>query len=150
VVNEQRQQGVEIQTEEILVDVAAYRMLSAPEKYDVIVTTNLFGDILSDAASYWCGGLGMAPSLNLSHDLALAEPVHGSAPDIAGKGLANPIAAILSAALLVRFAWKNEAVAQRIELAVNNCLLEFSSHGINPITDQPGTQMILERVLANL
>ncbi len=150
VVNEHRQQGFEIQTEEILVDVAAYRMLSAPEKYDVIVTTNLFGDILSDAASHWCGGLGMAPSLNLSQNLALAEPVHGSAPDIAGKGLANPIASILSAALLVRFAWKDEAAAQRIESAVNNCLVEFSSHGINPITDQPGTRLILERILANL
>ena len=67
--------------------------------------------------------MGMAPSLNLSQNLALAEPVHGSAPDIAGKGLANPIAAILSAALLVRFAWKDEAAAQRIESAVNNCLV---------------------------
>lgn len=150
VVNEHREQGFEIQTEEILVDVAAYRMLCAPEKYDVIVTTNLFGDILSDAASHWCGGLGMAPSLNLSQDLALAEPVHGSAPDIAGKGLANPIAAILSAALLVRFAWKNDAIAQRIESAVNNCLLEFGDLGINPVADQPGTQMVLDRVLANL
>ena len=150
VVNEHREQGMEIQTEEILVDVAAYRMLSAPEKYDVIVTTNLFGDILSDAASHWCGGLGMAPSLNLSQDLALAEPVHGSAPDIAGKGLANPIAAILSAALIVRFAWKNDVLAQRIESAVINCLLEFSDYGINPITDQPGTGAILDRILANL
>ncbi len=72
----------------------------------MIVTTNLFGDILSDEAAHWCGGMGLAPSLNWGDGAALAEPVHGSAPDIAGKGIANPIAAILSAALLARYAWE--------------------------------------------
>jgi homoisocitrate dehydrogenase len=70
-----------------------------------LVTTNLFGDILSDEAAYWCGGLGYAPSLNWGDNVALAEPVHGSAPDIAGKGIANPIATFLSAALLMKMVW---------------------------------------------
>ncbi len=110
--------GFEIEVEELLVDMAALRMVSEPQRFDVLVTTNLYGDILSDAAAPWCGGLGMAPSLNWGEDIALAEPVHGSAPDIAGKGIANPIAAILSAALLARAAWSLDETAARIEGAV--------------------------------
>jgi methanogen homoisocitrate dehydrogenase len=72
-----------------------------PERYDVIVTTNIFGDILSDTAAYLVGGLGMLPSGNIGERHALFEPVHGSAPDIAGQGIANPIAAIRSAAMLL-------------------------------------------------
>ncbi|HSM25586.1 MAG TPA: isocitrate/isopropylmalate dehydrogenase family protein [Anaerolineaceae bacterium] len=150
VVSSYEQQGFRIEVEEILVDVAAYKMLSDPQKYDVLVTTNLFGDILSDAAAYWCGGLGMAPSLNLGEGIGLAEPVHGSAPDIAGKGLANPIAAILSAALLVRFVWQQQETANRIETAVNQSLREFGDLGLNPAVDSPGTQAILDRILSNL
>jgi len=90
----------------------------------VIVTTNLFGDILSDEAAYWCGGMGLAPSLNWGQEVALAEPVHGSAPDIAGKGIANPIATILSAALLARYAWRLPDVACRIEDAVKTALAQ--------------------------
>jgi homoisocitrate dehydrogenase len=144
------QQGYPIEVEEVLVDVAAFRMLSAPQKYDVLVTTNLFGDILSDAAAYWCGGMGIAPSLNLGEGIGLAEPVHGSAPDIAGKGIANPIAAILSAALLVRFVWQQQDAANRIEAAVHQSLIEFGDLGINPTVHNPGTQVILDRILANL
>lgn len=150
VVRVYEQQDFCIEVEEILVDVAAFRMLSDPQKYDVLVTTNLFGDILSDAASYWCGGLGMAPSLNLGEEIGLAEPVHGSAPDIAGKGLANPIAAILSAALLVRFVWHQEETANRIETAVHQSLNEFGDLGLNPIIHNMGTQAILDRILINL
>ncbi len=108
--------------EEVLVDNAAYQIAANPERFDVIVTTNLFGDILSDESAVWCGGMGLAPSLNWGDGLALAEPVHGSAPDIAGKGIANPIAAILSAALLARYAWNMNAAAERIESAVSICL----------------------------
>lgn len=110
--------GFDIEVEELLVDMAALRMVSEPQRFDVLVTTNLYGDILSDAAAPWCGGLGMAPSLNWGEDIALAEPVHGSAPDIAGKGIANPIAAILSTALLARTVWNDERTAKRIEEAV--------------------------------
>lgn len=107
----------EITIDELLVDVAALKMVAEPERFDMIVTTNLFGDILSDAAAHWGGGLGVAASLNWGDRLAVAEPVHGSAPDIAGKGLANPAAAILSGALLARHAWGNEEAAAQIEAA---------------------------------
>jgi homoisocitrate dehydrogenase len=108
--------------DELLVDVAALKMVAAPESFDVIVTTNLFGDILSDAAAYWGGGLGLAASLNWGDGLAIAEPVHGSAPDIAGQGIANPLAAVLSAALLARFVWGLGDVADRLETAVQQTL----------------------------
>ena len=125
--------------DELLVDVAALKMLEDPERFDVIVTTNLFGDILSDAASYWGGGLGLAPSLNWGDGIAVAEPVHGSAPDIAGQGIANPIAAILSAALLVRYVWKREEEAVRMETAVSHTL----THHPNLKTTQAITDAIL-------
>ncbi len=81
-----------ITIEEMLVDTAAFKLAGNPEHFDVLVTTNLFGDILSDEAAHWCGGMGLAPSINWGEEIAIAEPVHGSAPDIAGKGIANPIA----------------------------------------------------------
>lgn len=104
--------------DERLIDLAALQLVERPEDFDLIVTSNLFGDILSDLASYWCGGLGMAPSLNWGDGIALAEPVHGSAPDIAGTGRANPLAAILSCALLLRFHWGEVELADRLEHAV--------------------------------
>ena len=90
-----------VQVEEMLVDACALHLVREPARFDVIVTTNLFGDILSDEAAGLIGGLGVAPSANLGEGAALFEPVHGSAPDIAGKGIANPIGAILSAAMLL-------------------------------------------------
>jgi homoisocitrate dehydrogenase len=93
----------DVATEELLVDNAALQLVQRPERFDVIVTTNMFGDILSDLASYWGGGLGMASSANLGDRQALFEPVHGSAPDIAGKGIANPLAAIGCTALLLDY-----------------------------------------------
>jgi len=113
-----------VKLDEMLVDTASYRLVSSPQAFDMIVTTNLFGDILSDIASHWVGGLGYAASLNWGDDVAVAEPVHGSAPDIAGKGIANPIAAILSGALLVRYAWNLPELASRIEFAVSNAINE--------------------------
>jgi homoisocitrate dehydrogenase len=94
----------DVAVDEQLVDSAALELVQRPERFDVIVTTNMFGDILSDVASYWCGGLGMASSANIGADQALFEPVHGSAPDIAGKGIANPLAAIGCAAMLLDYA----------------------------------------------
>jgi homoisocitrate dehydrogenase len=108
--------------DELLVDTAANKVISEPQALDVIVTTNLFGDILSDEAAHWCGGMGLAPSLNWGDGIAIAEPVHGSAPDIAGKGIANPIAAILSAAMLCRYYWNLPDEASRIEDAVDAAL----------------------------
>ncbi len=103
---------------EALVDTAAMLLASKPQQFDVIVTTNLFGDILSDIASVWGGGMGVAPALNLGASVAVAEPVHGSAPDIAGRGIANPAGAILSIALLLRYHWGLPQQADRIEQAV--------------------------------
>ena len=81
---------------EMLVDAAAMNLIRIPESFDVIVTTNMYGDILSDEAAQLVGGLGMAPSANIGETFAIFEPVHGAAPDIAGKGIANPIAMILT------------------------------------------------------
>ncbi|MGQ9828709.1 MAG: isocitrate/isopropylmalate dehydrogenase family protein [Roseiflexus sp.] len=91
----------DLQIEELLVDTCALQLATHPERFDVIVTTNLFGDILSDVACAWGGGIGLAPSANLGERHALFEPVHGAAPDIAGKGIANPLAAIGCVALLL-------------------------------------------------
>ncbi len=91
----------DIAMKEMLIDAMAMRLVRDPENFDVIVTTNLFGDILSDEASALIGGLGVAPSANIGEKAAVFEPVHGSAPDIAGQGVANPIGAILSAAMLL-------------------------------------------------
>jgi homoisocitrate dehydrogenase len=106
---------------ELLVDAMAMRLVRDPERFDVIVTTNLFGDILSDEASALVGGLGVAPSANLGERVAVFEPVHGSAPDIAGTGLANPIGAILSAAMLLDHLGETIA-AQRVWAAVRQTL----------------------------
>ncbi len=106
---------------EMLVDSMAYDLVLRPQRYDVILTTNLFGDILSDVAAAVAGGLGLCPSANIGERYALFEPIHGSAPDIAGKGIANPIAAILSVKMMLEWAgWEKEA--SLIMTAVNSVL----------------------------
>lgn len=110
-----------LEVEEQLVDSMVYRMIREPQRYDVVVAPNLYGDILSDAAAALVGGLGLAPSANVGEKYVLAEPVHGSAPDIAGKGIANPVAAIRAAALLVEHLG-DSGTARRIEDAVNAVL----------------------------
>ncbi|MBI3763807.1 MAG: isocitrate/isopropylmalate dehydrogenase family protein [Chloroflexi bacterium] len=111
----------EVKVSEMLVDAMAMRLVRDPERFDVIVTTNLFGDILSDEASALMGGLGVAPSANVGARVAVFEPVHGSAPDIAGKGIANPIGAILSAGMLLDHIGCSEA-AHRVRTAVMEML----------------------------
>ncbi len=110
-----------LDVDEMLVDAAAMVMVKNPARFDVIVTTNLFGDILSDEAAGLVGGLGVAPSANLGPNVAVFEPVHGSAPDIAGQGIANPVGAILSAAMLLLRLGETEAAA-RVEAAVEAVL----------------------------
>jgi homoisocitrate dehydrogenase len=112
----------DITTDELLVDTAAYWMVKDPTRFDVVLTPNLYGDILSDMAAAWGGGLGLASALNLGDGVGIAEPVHGSAPDIAGKGIANPTAAILSLALLLRYLWNLNDEAARVENAVRKTL----------------------------
>jgi len=91
----------DVSVEEQLVDSMIYRLIREPQRYDVVVAPNLYGDILSDAAAALVGGLGLAPSANVGEGFVIAEPVHGSAPDIAGKNIANPLATILASALLL-------------------------------------------------
>ncbi|WP_137788721.1 3-isopropylmalate dehydrogenase [Bacillus sp. E(2018)] len=108
-----------IETEHLLVDYAAMRMISNPTSFDVVVTENMFGDILSDEASVLTGSLGMMPSASLSENgPGLYEPIHGSAPDIAGSGKANPIGMILSVAMMLRHSFQLEKEAEAVELAV--------------------------------
>src|SRR5690606_26640220 len=95
----------------------------APKQFDVIVTGNMFGDILSDTAAMLTGSIGMLPSASINQHLrGLYEPVHGSAPDIAGQGIANPLATILSAAMMLRYSLNSAAAADAIEAAVSNVL----------------------------
>ena len=109
--------------EDMLVDAAAYNLVTNPRRFDVLVTTNLFGDILSDEAAGVIGSLGLCASANIGASHALFEPIHGSAPDIAGKGIANPIGAIRSAAMMM--SWLGDArAASRIEAAVIRALAE--------------------------
>jgi methanogen homoisocitrate dehydrogenase len=109
--------------EEMLVDTAAYNLVKDPARFDTIVTTNLFGDILSDEAAALIGGLGLSPSANIGDRYALFEPVHGSAPDIAGKGIANPVAAVLSAKMLLEWSGRFRD-AERIQKAVDMTIAE--------------------------
>jgi 3-isopropylmalate dehydrogenase len=107
----------------MLVDNAAMQLVRNPKQFDVMVTGNLFGDILSDEASMLTGSIGMLPSASLDEKgKGLYEPIHGSAPDIAGKGLANPLATILSVAMMLRYTFGQEEVAGRIEAAVKKVL----------------------------
>jgi 3-isopropylmalate dehydrogenase len=109
----------DVQLEHMLVDAAAMQLIRRPRDIDVAVTENMFGDILTDEASMLCGSLGLLPSASLGDGLrGLYEPIHGSAPDIAGQGIANPYGAILSVALLLRHSLKLEQEARSIELAV--------------------------------
>jgi 3-isopropylmalate dehydrogenase len=107
------------------VDNAAMQLVKAPKKFDVVVTGNMFGDILSDEAAMLTGSIGMLPSASLdANNKGLYEPSHGSAPDIAGKGIANPLATILSAAMMLKFSLNQPAAAARIEAAVESVLAQ--------------------------
>ena len=110
----------DVTLEHQLVDSAAMKLITGPASMDVVVTENMFGDILTDEASVLAGSMGMLPSASLSEaGVGLYEPIHGSAPDIAGQGIANPVGTILSAALMLRYSLKLEDEAQRIEKAVD-------------------------------
>jgi isocitrate dehydrogenase (NAD+) len=112
-----------IQTEDRIVDACAMQLVLNPWQFDVIVTTNLFGDILSDEIAGIVGGLGMAPAANIGLDAAIFEAVHGSAPDIAGKGFANPLALLLAAAMMLDHVGRND-LAQRMRRAIDQTLNE--------------------------
>lgn len=124
VAHEVAKEYADIEYEDVLVDACAMYLLNRPSNFDVIVTGNMFGDILSDEAAMITGSLGMLPSAALGAEgaVGLYEPVHGSAPDIAGRGIANPLAAILSAAMMLRSTLGLNEEAQRVETAVSQVL----------------------------
>ena len=137
----------DVQVEEQLVDSMIYRMIREPQRYDVVVAPNLYGDILSDAAAALVGGLGLAASANASDNFVLAEPVHGSAPDIAGKGIANPVATILAAGQLLE-ALGEASCAAAVQAAVRQALADGI---LGPdLGGRAGTEEVTNAVIARL
>ncbi|MDX9698001.1 MAG: 3-isopropylmalate dehydrogenase [Rhodocyclaceae bacterium] len=143
----------DVELSHMLVDNAAMQLVRAPKQFDVMVTGNMFGDILSDEASMLTGSIGMLPSASLDeNNKGLYEPSHGSAPDIAGKGVANPLATILSAAMMLRYTFNQEEAAQRVEAAVKKVLAQGYRTGDihEPGTQRVGTREMGDAVLAAL
>ena len=140
----------DVALEHMYVDNAAMQLVRNPKQFDVIVTGNLFGDILSDEAAMLTGSIGMAASASLSNRRGLFEPVHGSAPDIAGKGWANPLAAILSVALLCQYTLKLDDLARRVEGAVEHVLAQgyrtrdIQAPGTKPVGTEEMGKLVLE------
>ena len=125
IVTEVGKEYPDVELDHMYVDNAAMQLVKAPKKFDVVVTGNMFGDILSDEAAMLTGSIGMLPSASLNaSSQGLYEPSHGSAPDIAGKGVANPLATILSAAMMLRYSLNQEEAAVRIETAVKKVLAQ--------------------------
>lgn len=153
VVEEVGQEYPDVTLSHMLVDNAAMQLVRDPKQFDVVVTGNMFGDILSDEASMLTGSIGMLPSASLdSNNKGLYEPIHGSAPDIAGKNIANPLATILSVAMMMRYTFNQESAAQRIENAVKKVLTQgfrtsdIASPGMRII----GTREMGDAVLSNM
>ena len=133
----------DVELEHRLVDSTAMSLITKPASFDVIVTGNMFGDILSDVAAMLTGSLGMLPSASLAADgRGLYEPVHGTAPDIAGRNLANPLATMLSVGMMFRYSFGQGAVADRIDAAVDAVLAE----GLRTADIMPEAQGDLARV----
>ena len=143
----------DVELSHMLVDNCAMQLVRNPKQFDVVVTGNMFGDILSDEASMLTGSIGMLPSASLDEkNKGLYEPSHGSAPDIAGKGVANPLATILSAAMMLRYTFNNEAAASRVENAVKKVLAQGFRTGdiYEPGMKKVGTREMGDAVLAAL
>ena len=158
VVTDVHAQYPDVKLDHMYVDNAAMQLVKAPKSFDVIVTGNMFGDILSDEAAMLTGSIGMLPSASLdAHGKGLYEPSHGSAPDIAGQGVANPLATILSAAMMLRFTLNQVAAADRIERAVKAVLAQglrtadIDGHAsVGQTTRRVGTRAMGDAVVAAL
>jgi len=153
VVTEVGKQYPDVALDHMYVDNAAMQLVKEPKRFDVVVTGNMFGDILSDEASMLTGSIGMLPSASLdANNKGLYEPSHGSAPDIAGKGLANPLATILSAAMMLRYSLGMEDAAQRVEAAVQAVLAQGlrTADLAQPGKASVGTEAMGDAVLAAL
>ena len=152
VVSEVAKEFPEVELNHLLVDNAAMQLIRDPLQFDVILAGNMFGDILSDEAAMLTGSIGMLPSASLGDFKGLYEPVHGSAPDIAGEGVANPLATILSAAMMLRYSFRQEDAAKCIEKAVEDILNEgyrtadlYRGEGTKVNTSEMG-DLVAERV----
>ena len=157
VVTEVHAQYADVELEHMYVDNAAMQLVKAPKKFDVIVTGNMFGDILSDEAAMLTGSIGMLPSASLNaRNQGLYEPSHGSAPDIAGKGIANPLATILSAAMMLRFSLDQAEAAARIERAVKDVLsqglrtADIHSEGTSKVSTKEMGDAVVARLRAQV
>ena len=142
------EQYPDIGTRRVYVDAAALFLVQSPEDFDVIVTENMFGDILSDLAAGIVGGMGMAPSADIGDDYAVFQPAHGTAPDIAGKGVANPIATVLSAALMLDWLGREaegSAITSAVELALQDEGCRTQDLGGSTSTEQMA-EAILSRI----
>ena len=154
VVHEVAKEYPDITCTDMLVDNAAMQLIKNPQQFDVVVPSNMFGDILSDESSQITGSIGMLASASLGDGKrGLYEPIHGSAPDIAGKGIANPIATVLSAAMMLRFSFELEKEADDIENAVNSVLNNgfrtadiVGTSDVTPLTTSQMTEKILENI----
>jgi 3-isopropylmalate dehydrogenase len=139
----------DVALEHVLIDAIAMKLIQQPAAFDVVLTENLFGDILSDEASVIAGSIGLAPSASLGDGArGLYEPIHGSAPDLAGKDIANPAGAILSGALLLRFSLKRDDAAGAIERAVEETIA--AGHGTPDIGGRDGCAAFAARVAASV
>ena len=153
VVEEKAKDYPDVTVEHQLVDSAAMKLITNPKQFDVIVTENLFGDILSDEASVLTGSLGMLPSASLRTDgVGLYEPVHGSAPDIAGEGVVNPLGMILSTAMMLKYSFGMEEEAAEIERAVKECLEDgYHTRDLDVQGGKVvGTDEMIKRIVENL
>jgi len=137
-----------IEIEERIVDACAMELVMRPERYDVIVTTNLFGDILSDLTSGLVGGLGVTPGANIGSEVGIFEAVHGTAPDIAGKGVANPTAVMLASCQMLDYMGQ-DALAQRIQAAIETALRE-RKHLTRDLGGTATTEQYTDAVIARL
>ncbi|AAC06564.1 3-isopropylmalate dehydrogenase [Aquifex aeolicus] len=152
IVEEEKENYPDVELEHLYIDNCAMQLVRRPTSFDVIVTGNIFGDILSDEAGVVVGSLGMLPSASIGDRYALYEPVHGSAPDIAGKGIANPIATILSAAMMLKYSFNMDKAHDLIEKAIEETLNQgyrtpdIYSEGCIKV----GTKEITDKILENL
>jgi len=142
----------DVELEHLYTDNALYQMMQRPAAFDVVLADNIFGDLASDLVATYAGSLGMLPSASLqgldSGKPAIYEPVHGTAPDIAGQGIANPIGAILSVAMMFEYSMQRKNLAQRIEIAVDKCLQAGVVSA--DLGGQAGTDQISEKILSAL
>lgn len=140
----------QVELDFLYVDNAAMQLIRRPSRFDVILTNNIFGDILSDEASQIAGSIGLLPSASLGNDIGLYEPIHGSAPHLAGRNIANPLATILSLAMLLRYSFGLHDEAERIEQAVTKIIADgYRTRDLAP-DDYLGTREITDEVIKNL